>query len=518
MRRAISSSLGARFGGIPRLALLVGEIGGAIAVFGAMAVSTQAIIRLLQHGTEGQTSLDVLGLAGELTTDVLQVGTDILLAFPYVDVLWALLVTAVVVGGEWAYQHWYVWTPLLGVGALLIVALDRRVTADVDVQLYQNRRDLPLLFLGALLLVWSAGVIPAAIGRLADAPTLGALAGFSLASVLASWLVVDALRAFWRRIRIAARMDWAADGESLGVAVYLAVRRVVAAVAVVLSPLVPLYLAVLVGTGRLGRIWYALWTAPMEAKVLVVTTVVGLVGALGWQAQAAWPDVRAAVVETIARRRVRAALFTRALPWAGIGIGYVAGYALSRSIPFAIVIAAVVGVGARGLYVLAMRARHRASLLGDVEPLPSTVLVEAYGLPDADGDRHLLVRLNGGTELAFDDVDRAVDVVSDVAISLSEDGRAEPTVAEWFARDLQQHGIVDRDETERRLRRAIHEDALQLLRGDDGTVDLAELESELSEYPESVWRELLIEWRRRGIVRERAEYVTLERDPFRQPV
>lgn len=526
---AIRGSLRQRFEGISGVAITVGEIGIAVAILGSIAVSTDAVVGLIQDGPSGFSPMESLTGFVDVTVSVLSTGTDLLFQFPFVDILWAILLTIAIIGIQWAYEHWQLWAVLLLGLSVTIAALDRRVTEDVQ-PTPGNRAGRATMVFGALVMVWLAGVIPATIGRLAGSPfgidlgTIGGLIGFIAALAMLIYWIQRGIRGTWRRMKRGARRH-SGENSSRLLASYLALRHAGITLAVAASPLLVFYLVVIVVSGRGMRVISALLSAPLSTKAVIGLVLLVAVTIAGWAAREAEADLRSGIAGALSVRAVRIGILGRGMPLGLAAIGAIATWSMSgvvglggvTRVAATLAVALLFGLVGRGVYIAFLRTRHRISLLGDDEPVPTSLLVEAFVLSDADDDRHLFVRLNGSTQLAWtvgEDDDHVLDTVVSVGEQIAVDGDPDPTVAEWRAEDMLEHGFVDREVTWNRIKRMIHEDGIHhLLRAEGWVVDRERFRDALEDYPEPVRSEKLTEWKRHTVIAERGDTVELKRDP-----
>lgn len=521
IRAAVGAALADRFASVSRLAVLVGETGLAMLVFGSVAVSTGAVVSLLQSGAPAPGLGDIVGSGVDLTVGVLETGVDLLLAFPFVDVVFVLLLGYGLLFASWAYANWQLWAAFLLAAAAAIAVLDHRLTTDIDVHPRPDRVETSSAVFGSLLSVWLAGVLPAALGQLVGLGVAGSVIGFLLALGLAVYLLGRGLYGAWQRIKRTARRYGDRQGRRT-VAIYLVVRRLAASVAAGVAPLAPIYVVVIVATGRGTRVLWAAITAPFETQVVIGLVLLAAIALVAWVARTSQADLRGALVEALARRTVRVGLVARGLPIGLAAIATVAlysffGYVFSPgwALAYSVFGGALVGLLGRGIYVAFLRTRRRMSLF-QREDTPSSLVVEAFTLPDDDGTEHLFVRFNGATTLAWlaDEFDAdALDTVVEVGEGLAVDGEADPTFAEWRARDLLELGTVDPAETRTRLERKIQKDVIHDTLRDEFSVEAAEFEDAMADYPDEICSDKVTQWLRHNVIKRRGDAVVLEQDP-----
>ncbi|RLM32681.1 hypothetical protein DVK01_20375 [Haloarcula sp. Atlit-120R] len=227
----------------------------------------------------------------------------------------------------------------------------------------------------------------------------------------------------------------------------------------------------------------------------MLVLLVLVVGA--WVTRGAVPDLRAALGNLAADTSVRLAVFRRGVPIVAMVTVYF--LALGFGLPWFVagVFALVAGVGTRGAYYLFRRIRYRATEMESPERTPSQVQVRAYRLSTADGERYY-ASVNSH-ELAHEDADTLTDAVCRVAGSVFEGDSPGPSVEHAFAEDLLRFGIVDVDETERKLEKTAEEEAEGKMRSKHGRYPAEKLEERITRrVPEHIWREVKHEKRLRG--------------------
>lgn len=511
---------------LPAWTIRVLQVGVLIGVLGPIAVHTDALVAALQ-GSPSYPHLGVMAMdAWSLTVDVASAGRDTLAQFPYAGVVWGLTFGYGVLTAQWVYQHWYVTAPVLLLGVAAGYLLSNRVSEGVDTELSTSRVELSIQFTAAFVVVWLAGVIPAAVGRLAGFPTPGAVLGFLLAVVLTLTGTGYGCVLFWRVLRRAATTDWGrGDWDRVGVA-YLLVRRVWHAFTIAVTPFVLVYLAVILVEGKLTTLADGVASASTEAQALVALTVLLTVGVVGWLVRDAWPDVKAAAVEHWARKKTKIVVFRRGVPLVTFAVIYILAYAFGRSIAVALLASLLGGVGAWALYELAMRAKYQVSMRSRDPLPPADIVIEAFpplespskkdGEDEEGGDRaYYLGRVNGDVEVLGDTREDVTDAIIRVAEEISEDGEADPTLAEWRARLAFTFGIVEYDEAETKVGEKVRTSMVQPLRESNGIMERKEFDDEIEEYPVEV-RERKKQEYDNDILRVGEEYVELLRDPWRK--
>jgi len=535
---------------LPRRAKWALGFGFAIAVMGAIAVSTSAVVAWLEGGDGMPPLVELAGDAVALTMDVLAAGVDLLLAFPFASTLWALAFTYGVLAVRWLYEHWYVTAPVVILAGLALAVFDHRADRPDTWTLYE-RRSAALSVLGSAVVVWVAGTVPAALGLLAGVPTVGAAVGFLLAFGIVVVLGVGAVagltqdvllaagagvrfrrvaryrpsRVLRRGVQVVAGLpvggaqlpdrtegrdpDWALVGS-------IVVRRALGVASGVLLVILAAYVVVALVEGRLTRVLVAFVNSPADTKLLVGVLVAIPLGVLAVQIRAAWPDLRAALGEAMARQGVRMAILGRGLPYGTVVFAYIVAHRLFQSIPVAVALAVASGVVLRGLYALLLKSQHRVSMLSSEDPHPSSTVVRVYPQLDAGGEGRYYAVVNGETRVLWPDRDefeaQLRETVRDV-----RDRDAEPNaMATWHARDAFEYGIVDVDETRQKITEKIRKHTITPLRKNNRAEERETLLDGLQKFPEDLREQRWADWYEKGILRRVDDLLVLERDPWKE--
>lgn len=501
-------------GGIPRLSIYLLEEAVIVAVLGSIAVQSTHWFQTLFTVEGGPITLQWLAEeAVDATLTLITAGIDILTLFPHIDVLYALAVTLFIELSTRAYEAWFVTAALLVLAAVVLWRLADRVPDEVSTRIVYSHTAAGLVALATAVVVWAAGVIPFVVFRAVGHPETGATVGFVTAALVALVIGVELAKRFVDRLRRVGRGHWY-DPVTLA---YLAVQRGSALFAAALVPIVVGYAVVVVSNGKLVAVIDAFSSGSLEIQAAVIGALAVVIAAVILQTRAAWPEVRAAIRETLSRRAVRVALFGRAVPLGVVLLAYFVALNFTGSnVLLAGIIAVVAGVIARVGYELLQRARYRASLIESSVRTASRVLVGGYRFADADGRPIYYAEVNT-TTVAHTSREACVDAVIETARQLFERGDADPSIAGQFADDLYRYGIVSVDETERRLTRKVWEDLVTDLRDEGGMCDVEAVEESLQEYPESVRSARLRQWRIDGDLRQRNGYYILNTRAGRAP-
>lgn len=506
VRQELGEAWRSRTSHLPKLAVALGELAVAIAVTGGIATTSAETFRRWFTSSSDGLNLNVLAsVAIETASEAVAVGIDVLGAFPFAETLWSLIFAYGLLGLQWLYDHPFVSASILALATVLVVYLDRRAPDAVDASLVGSRSSIALGTVACLIVIWLSGIVLAVLGDAVGYPQIGAVAGLTAAVGFTVYFGYHAAVLFRDRVRSVAS-DLSSEDHLT--AAYLVLRRAAAGYAGLVAPLVPVYLGVALVSGKLGALITAYLNGSLERQAVVSMVILLGLAVVARQAQAAYPDVKAATQELVARQSVRAVLFGRGVPIIVVVLAYFLSVGFGFSAGLSAVIAVAAGITTRLLYVLVLRARYRASLIESHQRLPSRVVVQGYQFETADGETVYYAAVNA-TELAHRDRDELVDEILDASDELFASGEISPSVAQEFAEDLFEFGIVDVEETRTKLRRQVREETVGRLRQNGEMLEQETLEDELEEYPASIWEQCLREWRVRGEVKLRNGYYLL---------
>jgi len=482
--------------GIPRLSLGMLLEAFVIFVFGSVVILPTTYFVALFSGGDGVTLGWLIDQAVSITATVASTGLDLLGAFPFAQTIYALGLAFVIQLGNLIYQTPAAAALLLVFGAGLVLYLEQR-TGGVDYTVYDSHLAMAVAGLLAGIAIWFAGVLPAALGAAAGFSTIGAVLGFLLASAVSLMVAYDVVSGLRRQF--AQLID--EDLGRLPVA-YVIARRGSAAVAFLFAPFALAYLVISVSSGALGGAVWALLGGSLTVQVLAGSVVLLVLGGVVLQTREAWPEVRAALRETLARKAVRVALFRRAVPVAILVFAYFLGIGLGLNAILALVAALGAAILARLLFSAFQRVRYRASLIDSEERTASRVVIQAYRLKTAD-DEPVYVATVNTHDLAHRDVEELVDAIVEASEELFDDGDVSPSVESAFAEDLFDYGIVDVDDTKAKLERKAEETLEHQLAKNSGQVEVETLHEELDRFPEQIWRRRVRNQIGRGALRRR---------------
>lgn len=405
---------------VPKWSRRMVEYGLALAITGAIAVDGERIAAGLEGGV-GTLTMEALADGLITATDTFATVTvDLVLSFPFIETVWALSFSFLIIAADWAYTHWYVTGPLVIAGGVLVAVAEYRLADDIttvrDVDVLDDQWRAAAALGAGVLLVWVVGVVPTAIGAVAGIERIGAILGFIIALASGIGLVAIAGRWFVRRVRSIARLPRDNDDVTRAAAVWMLGRYIWTVLALGLAPILVAYVVVMFVDGRLAAVFGGLLRAGPAVHASAGLVILCLAGTVAWQVRDVWPDVRAAVRSVIARQAYRAKLAKQGMPILVWLIGYAVGYGFSRSVPVAIFFATLLALGSRLTYVGLMRLRHRVGLF-DGDPLRPAMTCEVYPPLEAGGQDLVAVRVGGETWIAGDS---AESVAADVATAITE--------------------------------------------------------------------------------------------------
>ncbi|QCW05243.1 hypothetical protein [Natrinema pallidum] len=551
---------------VPKRARQAIELGVLLAVFGAIAVSTSAVVGTLQGGDGLPTLPQTLETAVSITQSVVTTGLEILTAFPFADVVWAFAFAYTIITLEWIYTHWYVTASVVVLGGLVLAILEWRSDGDDSRALY-DRRHTTLAVVASVLSVWVVGTVPAALAAsfvaAGDLPplvaTLGAAVGFLSALALTVTFTVGAVAGLLQDVFIAAGAgvrlqrlararpselirrllertiglsrgtrdlpqpasgsdaDWPLVGSIL-------VRRILNVANGVLVVVLAAYVVVSVVEGRLARVLGALATAPGDTKLAIGLVVAVPTVVLALQARAAWPDIRTALAESFARQRVRVAVLGRGMPTVGVVGVTVVAYQFTQSIPVAVALGIAAGLVLYGLYVLLLKSQHAISMLETGESLPKETLVQVYPpltveVDGEDGQTHEEQRfyavINGSTGVMWNDRTAFERFLRETIADCRDPDATPSSLGYWHAKDAFDHGIADPDVTDAKLDEKIRKHTVHSLREANGAIKRSEVLADLEQFPDDRREQRWNEWFADGILRRVDDLLVLEYDPWK---
>ena len=527
--REVHQATGERLPTVPRAARRVGGIAVLVSVLGALAVSTETIIRIIAEDRGQGAGIGVLfSEAVSLTVTVLSTLSNAVAMFPLGGFIAELVFAYGLLVATLVYHHWYILSVALIVGAITVAVLDRQVPDDLETRLYFHRKTLALETVGAAAVVWLGGVVPAWLGQLVGTITVagrafniaavGAAIGALFAFILILLIGYYAAKSLWKRLQHAATIDWPAGPDSI-VGAYLVARYCAVGLALAATPLIPVYAIVALVDGRLVQVLAALYHADPVTQLLVIGSVAATIAVIAYVARGAADDVRAALVESFARQSIRVAILQRGLTVFGFIASYGVLWAFTRSHLYAPLGAAVIGLAVYAAYEGIDRAAYRLELFGRDESPTTDVLIQAYVARDADyedasnPDEHLhpIAKVGSDQWTSRESIEETTDDALEMAAAAGERGTTVPaTVGQQRAEDLLELGLVESDvesELQERIRAAIKDELRP-----NGRTTMSDLEDALEEFPAEIWEAEFERYVLLNVLSVSGDVIRLERD------
>lgn len=472
---------------VPRLSLRFAEEAVALLILGVLAtVSIETFQSVFSTGG-GMDVAAALETAQESLHTFATTGLDALTAFPYAGLLWSLAFAYSMLLAEWVFFNPWVVIGLLIVLAVVVARLEQHVPEVAEFEIVtESRRSIALSVAGAGLLVWLAGVVPATLGSLVGVGRLGSIAGLAAAGVVLLGLAYFAVGILRYHV---GQLSRAVDGASRLAIAGLFIRRAGLGLGALAAPLIPAYAVYILVTVRLPAIIGAFLDGSPGVQLLVLVSVVVAIGMALVQVRDVWPDVRLAVAESLSRRAVRTMAAEKVFPSLVFAFLVLVGTGMEMGVIMSVSVGLSAAILARVLGTNYLRLRDWVDNRESEPVTASRVVFDAYTLRTADEDNRPLyyVRVNGEAVAACD-VDRVTDAALETAAELFEDGETEPRIESIHAENAMEFGIVDIEETRKKLRTQTRNIVKHADRSGDAAVD--DVQETLSdEVPEPVWRE-----------------------------
>lgn len=505
------TTISEQFAGVPRY-VAYGVIESlSIIVFGAMAVVSVEVWEYYAASQPGYPDPTVIIDYFHIGVEA---GGDALFMFPFLSFFWSMLFAHTILLTDWLWHHWYITGTMLLVGTFAVFALDYKTPQPLSKRIYRFGPTDYVKVAFAVLGVWLAGVIPAQAGAYVGIPLIGGLIGVLAAFMALVYVLYLAEERIRKEISVIAKMHGdLADDPILGwlTVTYLLAWKTWAFFAVILLPILAMYVGYVLLTGRIFTLAGLMFSASTDVQVVLAVLAFAIILPFLYMIRSEWGGFRAAFGEGLARKRVRVALFARALPFGAMVATYIVAWGFGSSFIFAAVVAVVAGVAAVWLYRLFVRAKYRARMVEETNSVPETALVQVYPpLIDANDEEKYFVRVNG-VGLAHDTLSGEAKVESDTEVvenigdaaqkaveDLFEHGEIEPTLATWHAKNMFKWGIVDVEDTRKKLIQKMRREIFPRLRQNGGGMVTAEIRDELREYPANLSDEKWTEWHVHG--------------------
>lgn len=498
-----------RVGWMPALARRAFALGLAVIVFGAVAVSADAVVSALQTPIGTPTS----GSVWETVSGLGESGQDVVGTFPYAGTLWELLYAGGILAVTWLYKQWVLVAAGLIIASIAAVLLNRRVDEGaVPERLIQQPRMTAGRVAMSLFVIWVSGAGIAALGVVTSGlPTpygiglpavaiglgllglalaestkrlrvvltgngsmalgaslagdgWGALFGAFVAAEVAVVLAWVALPVAVRRMRTA--IEDVAGADARAVAAFVLLRRWLAGLSAVAAVLVGAYLISGVFGGAWGRVLEAALTAPPVTQAIIGVTIVAVGGAFAFAVADSWSDIRDEFNAALAQQAVRTQVLTRGIPWLAVFVVSVLSWTLFQSLIAAVTLGLVAGVVVFKLSELVDEAAYRADFGEILKALfrsaPNYVTVLAQRV-DVDGRECYLLQVHDETFL-HEDREQVVDDAAAHGMALAERETPPGCDSRHIADYVLRYGIADREDWEDKLDEKIRKTALNSLR------------------------------------------------------
>jgi len=465
---------------LPPLARRLGALAVGAAVFGAIAVSTAAVVELLRADGGEPGPIDLLSIALSESAAFVGAVRSGLVSQPGVYAAWELLVTGLLIGGEWLYQRWYLLAAALAAGAVVTYTLDRIAGAPRQ-SVVRSRLWAGVQVTGVVVAAWLLGIgLFRTLGRV-FAPEIAALVALGSAVLL---LAAGAVVGLQRVVAGVRTTLGATDAHPVLAAIYVLARPLWALLAAVAVPVVLAYL--IVAATRAPRVWAALLAAPWYVRAAAVAIAIFVAVVVTLATRDAWPTARRAVGDLLSRTSLRTKLLLWGVPALGTVLTTLFAYSVVRSWPIAIAVAivlgAIAGVVAKYLRII----RYRATFSTPDRPR-SAAVVEA-GILKVEGETHYYARLNGTHELLAPTVEYLIADIQTAGGGLFDDGAVTPTPAAAYYDAATQAGILEYEDSARKLleqcRKALYDQGYR-----HGAIEKEDLLNRMTaKYPDSVVR------------------------------
>lgn len=510
---------------VPRRVLVLGRVAVIAAVFGPIAVSAEAIVDALGAEPRPPSLGATLETAATAVSSTFTMAVDVLVLFPFADLLFALGLTLGITAWTWLFERWWLVVAALAAAAVSIWLLADHVP---DRERQRPRRETAAWALGGLVAVFFAGAVPATVlapvaGVVGLGGVLDALS-LLLAVGVAGYLCLLAIRQ--RRWSLLVSTP---AGESVAWPASAA-RSIYAVSAWLIAIALPLALAwavYAVVSGNIVTVAGAIATADPVLQSLLVVAIGSLAIGGGRLVSDNWGEIQSALLEAGAWRRARASLWLSGFPF-GVALLFYIGLAGVLPLPVAAGLAFALLFVAKWLAGVLNRARYRASLRDSPERFITDPVAEVWVVEDAGGETRYVGRVsrpqvvgrNASTFLAHVDSDAFVDAVSTAVEDLADGDEARPLLADRYATRLMETGETDFEAVETAVRNEARQTIFNALRDDDGRPDVVSREwfdEQVEDIPEEARKEVLQDHTREfGNIVVTSEAVELRNDPFKQ--
>jgi hypothetical protein len=496
--RALARRWRSRIGPVPQLTVWLATEAVVLGVPAALV-----LVEVSALSTGAGVSLPIPSLDTILA--VLDVGVDLIGLFPGTNIVWALTLTAFIMLYQALYQNALAIAAVLAVGAATIAHLDRQTKDSIDVRLYPRRRATARRVISRLATVWLVGVTFAHLDYVPlvpDLTTFGALLAFGLAV----YYLGGAVGSVWRRLNNEYHaltnhsppvlVEGSGQHRRARIVAYLGARKTLAALAVLMLPLIPVFIVQALTEG----IWMKL-DALLSSGPLVQVAVFTVVGAVVWLLSRVDPDewtrFYLASTRAASRNAVRTIVIARGLPILAIVAAVILGLAFQLPVWFVATAALAVGLIVRLAGKLWKRLTYRARRVEFDETLPN-VDVMVDDIEDGDGNRIGVARVHTHwiawptDDVLYDQIIRDVESYFDA----NSPKQSLPSV---YYDHLEEVGRVDPDEVVDSVRAQARSDLEHVVAPD--SAPQAVVEDRLYDaYPDRVVDAVISESERAGVL------------------
>jgi hypothetical protein len=490
----LKSAVAAQTPAIPLLALRGLYEGLLILVFGGIALLPTAWWESASTVGAGGIQISALfGVVGDLLDQVLG-------ATPYGDVVVGLVTATVVIVGGTLYQHGIQLGFILLAGSVILAVIDRMTAENLNVRLYDDHREVAKTAVAVVSVIWLLSVVPVAMfavaGFEAVGAVIGAVCGGSYALYCLAFYARDASQRINRR---------SSSQNPRLVAVYIALRKEFALIAVVSLPLVAAYAFVALSTGKAVTVAGILLTANTQVQLALLGA--GIVVALAIKAQYpnAYKDLRMAFYRALSSRAVRAWVFARGMPFITVALASLLSWPFVGSL-WCIVVGVIAGVIVRSMTWIWTKTKYRFIELKDRDiPVVETV-IDGFAIEDADGDPIYIARVDS-YGLAHRDKGCLVEATLATAHRRLRESEFAPSFCHYYYEEVTERGIVDMEQVDKQLRGdAETRIEASLANADGNELEIETVDEELGEeYPESHYEQAINKLRERGTISRRQD-------------
>lgn len=431
---------------IPRHVLALGEWAVLVMVFGTIAVSSGVIIAALGWQAGRMTLGEYLDYLSHVATNGIDLAITLTFHFPYSALLFDLGFAYFVLLFDVVYHHPWLLASVMLLAAAGLFVLERRAGSNVSDPRLVRKRFIAAAIGGAIT-VWLAGtgvtvILSPALEHTLGVGWLGHAIGFLVAvavTIALAWIAVQEGK--WR-VRHAAQ---GLDTDTRAVAAVLAGRTLAGLLRPLAIIAVALYVINAIATGTLWAVAHAALTASIEVKLIAAGSTILLGYLIGRELSDAAPQVRRAIVELQARERARANAALTSTPYVGVVFAFLAAWAWQLPILLGVIIAILAGIGFRGAVRVYHRARRRHAERDDTPPPTGSLLAACRTIDTIHGDRYCVTI--SGTLYAHTNIEELIETSVDVLQARAYGNDPDPTVEEWYARNLREFGLSDYHET-----------------------------------------------------------------------